>query len=266
MIMYRRIATFLCICALSAPAAANPWQKFYNSSRLDAAAPMPSDQPPQALALDQDVHSEILSMYRKGNGLIGYSAMNGPLPKVKDALQFGQQLHAKYVVIGTQQAESRQIIVPFTTPTTRTAETTGSVTAFGGRGIAQGNYSATTTTYGSQTTYIPFIKKRFDTIALYFGPLAQKGIGIFCRAPSADEIAKFEARHALVIEAVRDGSPADAANILEGDVFLTLNGAGASLEVLDQALQSGGPVLVHLIRNGQPRDVTVTIPPEWKPN
>ena len=227
---------------------------------------MPSDQPPQALNLDQDVHSAILFMYRKGNGLIGYSAMNGPLPKLKDALQFGQQLHAKYVVIGTEQAESRQIIVPFTTPTTRTSETTGSVTAIGGGGIAQGNYSGTTTTYGSQTTYIPFTKKRYDTVALYFGPLAPKGFGVFYHEPSTEEIARFEARHALVIEAVRNGSPADAANILEGDVILTLNGAAASGEALDQALQSGGPIPVHLIRNGQPRDVTVTIPPEWKPN
>jgi len=264
--MYRRIATILCIGALSVPAWANPWEKYYSSVPAGTSIPIPSDEPPAAYHLDMDPQTAILFMYRKGNMLIGYSGMNGPLPKLKDAVQFGQKIHVKYIVIGTEQAASRQINVPITTPTTRTSETTGNVTAFGSGGFAQGNYSGTTTTYGSQTTYIPIIKSRWNTVAMYFSPMVKKGLGAMWREPTSEEIAKLDTRHALIVAAVRNGSPADTANILEGDALLTLNGQAASGETLAQAAQSGEPIAVHLIRNGQPRDVTVTIPPEWRSN
>ena len=44
------------------------------------------------------------------------------------------------------------------------------------------------------------------------------------RVSTPEEVSYFETRHILVIRAVRDGSPADMANVPEGDTVLTVNG------------------------------------------
>jgi hypothetical protein len=204
-------------------------------------------------------------LWRKGYALIGYSAFNSPNSKTKDAMRLGEKLKARYVMLGTSLTSSQMMNVPITTPTTTTSYSNGNASAYGSGGYAHGTYSGTTTTYGSQTTYVPIVQNRFDKFAAYFGPLAKQGMGVLFRAPTPEEIARLETRHALIVQAVRDESPADVANILEGDTLITFNGQGATMASLSEAVRSGAPIAVHLLRNGQARDLMMTIPEDWRP-
>jgi S1-C subfamily serine protease len=86
------------------------------------------------------------------------------------------------------------------------------------------------------------------------------------RLLNPDEVARFETQRGFVVLAMRDGSPAYLANMLPGDVVLQVNGQQADTATWMAAAKSGNPLSVHLMRNGQPRDVVVTVPADWRPD
>jgi hypothetical protein len=261
----RLFVAALTICMLASAGHATDWEKFYKSYPSGSVPIVPSDQPPEIINPGQDLESAMRQLWRKGYALIGYSAFNSPNSKTKDAMRLGEKLKARYVMLGTSLTSSQMMNVPITTPTTTTSYSNGNASAYGSGGYAHGTYSGTTTTYGSQTTYVPIVQNRFDKFAAYFGPLAKQGMGVLFRAPTPEEIARLETRHALIVQAVRDESPADVANILEGDTLITFNGQGATMASLSEAVRSGAPIAVHLLRNGQARDLMMTIPEDWRP-
>jgi hypothetical protein len=238
---------------------ANDWEKFFHAASPSAVPIIPSDQPPQVIDVPGDAQELVNSMWRKGFALLGVSSFNSPNASTKDALRFAEKLHAAYVGMATRLASSRTIDIPMTTPTTSTSYTSGNVSAAGTGGFATGTYSGTTVTSGSETTYIPFTVNRFDKVAVYFGPLAKQGSGLLFRFPTPDEVSHFETRHLLIVRAVRDGSPADVANVLEGDVVATVNGDPATIDIFHAAIATGKPMTLHVIRNGQPRDLTLAL-------
>lgn len=164
-------------------------------------------------------------------------------------------------MLATQLSSSRTVNIPLTTPTTSTSNTNGNLSVSGTGGYGNANYSGTTTTYGSQTTYIPLTVNRFNKTAAYFAPMAKRGIGVMMRDAEPAEIARYETRHLGIVRAVRDGSPADKADILEGDVILSINGQPLTKEGYATAIVAGHPLALHLMRNGQPKDITV--PQVW---
>ena len=257
----RRIAIACALLIVPATAHANDWEKFYQAAPVGSVPVLPADQPPQIVDLPSDPRELVDSMWRKGFTLLGASSFNSPNASTKDALRFGQKIHAAYVGMKTQLTSSRTANIPMTTPTTSTTYSNGNVSATGTGGYANGTYSGTSTTYGSQTTYLPITLNRFDKVAAFFGPTAKQGSGILSRGPTPDEVAHFETRHLLIVRSIRDGSPADKANILEGDTILTLNGEQATMDAIHAAVATGKPIAVHLIRNGQPRDVVLSLAP-----
>lgn len=253
----RRITLACLLIVIPTSSHANDWEKFYQSTPPGSTPILPSDQPPQIVGLPAEPRELVDAMWRRGFAPLGVSSFNSPNASTKDAIRFATKLHAAYVGMSTLVASSQTISLPMTTPTTSTSYTNGNGSAIGSGGSATSTYSGTTTTFGSKTTYLPMTVSRFDKLALYFGPLAKQGIGLLFRSPTPDEVSHFESRHLLVVRAIRDGSPGDAANILEGDTVLTINGDGATMENLHRAVGASKPIALHLIRNGQPRDVTV---------
>jgi hypothetical protein len=251
----RRIAIVCVLATLSGVAHANDWEKYYRPSPSGSTPILPADQPPQIVEVTADPKELVDSMWRKGFAVLGVSSFNSPNASTKDALRFAEKIHAAYVGMATRLTSSQTANIPMTTPTTSTSYTNGNVSATGSGGYTNGSYSGTTTTFGSQTTYLPIAINRFDKGAIYFGPLAKQGAGLLFRAPTPDEVARYESRHLLIVQAVRDGSPADMANVLEGDVVVTINGEGATINTLHAAAASAKPVALHIVRNGQPRDV-----------
>lgn len=262
-----RLLITLCLAlTLSSVASANNWEKFYKPASAGSIPIIPSEQPAEFMDFTGSPEATVDAMWRKGYALIGYSSFNSPNPNTKDALRFAAKLKARYVALDTSLTSSSVINMPITTPTTSTTYSSGNASIYGSGGHASGTYSGTSTTYGSETSYIPIVNNRFDKFAAYFGSVEPKGLGILFRQPTSNEIQAFETRRALIVRAVREGSPADTANVLDGDVLLSINGQGAEPSGLLAAAKDEEPVKIHLIRNGQPRDLAVVIPPEWRPN
>lgn len=255
----RRIAIACLMVSIPAVVHANDWEKFYRPAPVGTTPILPSDQPPQVVDLPPDPSDLVNSMWRKGFALIGASSFNSTNASTKDAIRFALKLKAAYIGVASQLASSQTSSIPFTTPTASTSYTNGTVSATGTGGSASGTYSGTTTTYGSQTTYIPITINRFEKVALYFGSIAKKGAGLLLREPTTEEVARFETRHLLIVRSVREGSAADAANVLDGDTILTINGQAATAESFRAAATSGNLMALHLIRNGQQRDLSLTL-------
>lgn len=261
----KKLALTLILLAATAPASANDWEKFYTPLPTGPVQPIPSASPPERINSQGNIDRDIESMWRQGFAPIGYTSFNSPNDKIKDAERFAKKLHARYYIALTELTSSSTAVMPLTLPNTTTSVTRGNISASGSGGYASGTYSGTTTTYGSETTYIPFTVSRFDKFAVYFAEAPRVGTGIFIRELTPDEIARYETRRAFVVRFVRDGSPAYQADMLPGDVVTHVNGLPADEVNWQAALKSNAPMNVKLFRNGQVRELPLTVPPEWRP-
>jgi membrane-associated protease RseP (regulator of RpoE activity) len=158
------------------------------------------------------------------------------------------------VVVDPHYTGSQTTSVPLTLPTTQTSYTNGTATAFGPGGVATAYGNATTTTYGTQTEYIPMTVHRFDYGALYFVKAKPRPLGIHVRELNDSERAALQSNKGLVVQIVMDDSPAWRADILKGDIIEALDGEPVSTMAAfgDQTqARRGRDVTVTVIRNGQ---------------
>lgn len=259
-----RIYLALVMLGMSQVANANDWEKFYrpNGNTIDQTLPSTSD--PEVVASTGDFEHDMELMYRKGFAPIGFTSFNSPNSKTDDAIRLAKKLQAQYLIMGTNLVSTRTVALPLTLPNTTTSTTNGTVSAYGRGGYANGTYSGTTTTYGSSTTYIPMTVNRFRKEAIYFRQIPKMGIGIATRDLTTQEISVLETRRAIAVRFVRDNSPAYLADVLPGDIFLQINGQPVDLDTLKGAARGPQPFTVHLIRNGKPRDISISVPADWQ--
>lgn len=250
--------------AVTPQAHANDWEKFY-TPLADESQFIPATIAPESVPSSGNADQDVEAMWRRGYGLIGYSSFNSPNSKTADAVRFGKKLKARYVMIGTKLSSSSTASIPMTVPHTTTSVTNGNASVYGSNGgYASGTYSGRTTTYGSQTTYIPIMLNRFDKLAVYFGEVPRSGLGVYSRELTAQEIGTLETRRALAVRFVRDGSPAYVSDVLPGDIITQVEGKPFDRAVLGPALAKGEPFPIKIFRNGSYRDLMITVPDDWK--
>lgn len=199
---------------------------------------------------------EILAAYAKrGFVMIGHSSFNsGQNEPESSALQQGKAVGADLVlVMNPQYTGSVTTSIPLTTPTTSTAYTSGTATAFGPSGTVTAYGNATTTVQGSTTTYIPMTVHRSDYTAVYF--VKQRfNLGTFVRNLEDSERQAFQTNQGVIVLTVVDNTPAFYADILSGDMIVSIDGATVSTQDhFSEILESrrGSQVAIVLIRGGQ---------------
>ena len=250
-----------CVATIASNAHANDWEKFYRP--LMAVTPAPLSQPPEVVPSSGNADADVERMWRNGFAPIGFSSFNSNNAKTGDAMRFAKKISARYVVLATRLASSTSSAIPMTTPTTTTSVTNGSVSAQGTGGYASGTYNGTTTTYGSQTSYIPITINRFDKLAVYFAEAPKAGLGVMGRDLTPQEIATLETRRALPVRFVRDGSPAYVSDLLPGDIIIRVDGKPFDKATLDESIEGRKPFPVTIYRGGNLRVLTITIPADW---
>ncbi|WP_099185208.1 PDZ domain-containing protein [Sphingobium fuliginis] len=242
---------------------ANDWEKFYQPL-IKGATFIPAEAP-EVVSSSGNPDSDVEGMWRKGFAAIGVSAFNSPNSKTADAIKFGKKLKARYVMLGTKLTSSNTTAVPFTMPTSNTTVTNGTASVNSGGRFATGTYSGTSTTYGSQTSYIPITVNRFDKMAVYFAEVPKTGIGVMTRDLTPEEVAALETRRAIAIRFVRDNSPAYLADILPGDIITQLDGQPFDGEKWKVAAVPGATLRVQIVRGGQRRLMNIPIAADWHP-
>lgn len=252
-------------CALAG--CQNPYQKFYQSTvpATIVVGYLPA-QTPRLAPMGGDAKQAINQMWEQGYSLIGVSHFNGPSADQSKALAQAHDVGAEVVLINSKYQNTVSGSIPITTPTAQTSFTNGTASAYGTGGYATGTYTGTTTTYGTQTSYVPYSVDHYDQAALFFAPLVRTGFGVLVVPPSDLQKQAAGTNQIVVIEAVRRGSPAFTADILPGDEILSIGGQKVyDIPSMRAALERGktAPVEVRLIRNGSPLVKTVLAPDVW---
>lgn len=236
--------------------AANGYEDFYKSvASPEVVAARRASPPPEQPIVRRSSGAPNLAAYeRQGYVPIGYSSFNsGEDEDEDDAIEQAQEVGADLVVIvNPTYTGSRTSSVPIVTPTTQTSYTSGSATAYGSGGSATAYGNATTTTYGSRTTYIPITVNRYDFGAVYFVKL-HFTLGVSWRPLKPEERQALQTNKGLYVLTVINGSPAFKADILHGDIIESI--ADTPIGSVDSANSvinkfRGQSVPIKLIRAG----------------
>jgi hypothetical protein len=215
--------------------------------------------PPKTPTVDHApaVGSDLVDAYlRHGYALVGYSSFNsGHRQSESDAIGQAEKVQADIVVIvDPHYTGSRTTSVPITTPTTSTTYTNGTATAIGPGGTTTAYGNATSTTYGTQTNYMPLTVHRFDYGALYFVKRKPMVLGVYMRDLDDSERAALQSNKGVYVLLVVDGSPAFNADVLHGDIIVSMDGQSAvNLATFQNTLliKRNKTVQLGIVRNGQ---------------
>ncbi|MCH6590938.1 MAG: PDZ domain-containing protein [Proteobacteria bacterium] len=156
-----------------------------------------------------------MTMLREGFFAIGWSSFNAGQISDEMAIAQAKKVGADRVVVYRIYRNTQSGNIPVTLPNTQTAYHSGSV--FGAGGSAM--YSGTSTTYGTQTTYIPYSIDKYDHTATYWRKIRQGGLGVGMGELSTADRQRIGSNKGTRIMAIRKGSAAFNADILEGDII-----------------------------------------------
>ncbi|MFK3845315.1 PDZ domain-containing protein [Stenotrophomonas sp. NPDC078853] len=204
-----------------------------------------------------DAMSIAMSYYAKGGyAPIGYASFNGAAgvseaKAIKQAVEVGADL---VVVTNPAYTGTNNSVIPITTPTSSTSYTNSSATAYGSGGVVNAYGQATTTTYGSQTNYIPVSTDRYDYGALFFVKPKQT-FGMLVAPLSSEDRASNGTNQGVKVIGLVEGLPAYRADILVGDTIIEIDGkpvftADEYRAAADRAALSREPLSFTLLRSG----------------
>lgn len=248
----------------------NGYQQFYRPNLAASPAMLASHRVAPAPAVPLVDHAgsyspQMITAY-ESNGYfpIGYSDFTSGQRQFGDgALSQGQKVGADLVVeIDPKYAGQVSTVLPIITPNNSTSYTTGSATAYGPYGSATAYGSSTTTTYGTQTNYVPITIQRVEYGAIYFVKV-RTGWGVMATMLNDDQRQELQSNHGVNINVVVRGSAAFESDILPGDILLTMAGEQLSMPGDLRSIEKqhlGQAVTVSLYRRGQVITKQTTVP------
>ena len=205
---------------------ANPAAQFYSGQTKEQIARYGSRTPidPPALRSVSDMKSAIDTALEDGYILVGSSTWNGPGANPNQAIQQGRKVGADLIFISSRYTNTVNSAIPLTLPTTSTTYSSGTATAYGAGGTVTAYGTGVSTTQGSQTTMIPVSTDRFAYGVAYLIKAPYAVMGTLVALPNADQRAKFGTNRGLYIAAVQRGTPAFRADIMTGDLLVSVGG------------------------------------------
>lgn len=251
---------------------ASGYKQFYrpaqgiNPERLASIRVGPAPTMPMVERAQPTDSQAVLDAYAKrGYLMIGSSMFNSGRNEPEDsAIDQAQKVGADLVLIlDPRYTGSVTSTIPITTPTTSTSYSTGSATAYGTGQPVTVYGSGTTTTYGTQTTYVPMTVHRSDYGAVFFIKRRYL-LGVLPRDLSDSERRELQSNKGVVVRLVVDNTPACNADILVGDIITTVDGVPVlnSNSLGDiQRERRGKRVVISILRGGQRIEKTVQLNP-----
>lgn len=210
-----------------------------------------------------DPQKTIHDMMENGYVMMGYSSFHGPLEDESKAVAMAKELHADVVVVYSSYANTRSGAMPIQMPTTQTSYSTANLHAYGSNGAWANAYgTGTTTTYGTQTTYMPYSVEVYNQDAQYFIKKKPGVVGLYVADLSESKRRQIASNQGIEVKVVTKGSPAFRADIMEGDVIKKIDGkeiatAKDYYEMLPNI--AGKTVVIQGLRDGKPYKKTVKL-------
>ncbi len=249
--------------ALSLSACASGYSQFYQEvPRSGPANVLPFAGTPTILSGSGNRDADLDAAFAMGLAPVGVASFNGPNEGVEGAKTQAKKVGASHILVSAAYARTVSGAIPLTVPQTYTTQSSGMVTASGPRGYATGTYSGTSTTRGTSTTYIPYSVDQYDQEAIFLGAMERRGVGISYGVLNPQQSAEVGTNKALIVQAVRRGSPAFLADILPGDFVRMVNGAPVyDKDSFTAAVRFEVPMTIILSRSGKEVVKTITLGP-----
>lgn len=217
-------------------------------------------------------NSSIDALVRRGYTVVGRTDFQANAKDYSSGLRAkAKEVQADIVLTGSAYIGTQTGVIPLMTykpGPTYTTTTNGQVnaTAYGSGGWAQGsaNYSGTSTTTSSgtfDTNYVPYSVQRNEYGAVFFRKYHYL-LGVRWRPLNNDERKALQQNTGLVVMLVIDDTPAFVANILPGDVLLTIDGEIiTSPEMLNQRslAKAGQIVKMGILRDGKSKEIELRV-------
>ncbi len=225
--------------------AGNPFSSFYQPYNIPQDRLIKSTSKPE-LILGSDLKNDRYKLNSKGYTEIGSSAFNGANVNMDHALDQAEKLGADLVYCYCNYTDTESGTVPLITPNNQTV--------IAGGGVA--------TVYGNKLTPISYSVRRYDYIATYWVKAKMPILGVNIMAITTDVKRKIGSNKGLIVTAVREGSPAYIADIIDGDVIVKINdtviSSGKSLQ--DALLSNAGEeVKISLWRGDKKIQIPVVL-------
>jgi len=210
---------------------------------------------------------DIETMIRENYISIGFSMFNGGEVNPEEAVVFGEELGADYVLVYSSYSNTISGTLPITSPSTKTETTrkTGNVTEYGNiYGIDESAsfsgdtyYSETSTkaTQENKTTYFPYSVDRYNYTAVYFVENPRPiFLGINFTDLPLEVRKKIGSNKGVIVTNVIKGSPAFMADILEDDIIRKIDSfvvidSSSLYKLLDD--HAGENVKLEIIRDNK---------------
>jgi hypothetical protein len=155
---------------LSLAGCANRFSQYYHGmtkEQLISRAGPRSDASPKVV-YSNDIATENERLAESNYALVGESSFQGRETSRADsnAIEQGKAVGADLIVLASRDAGTRTSVVPMVTPTTATATSNYNGSAFNPKfGTTNLSGSATTTSFGKSTTFVPVTVHRADYYA-----------------------------------------------------------------------------------------------------
>lgn len=272
--MQTRLAFLVMAVAIAVSGcASNAFEKFYTPSRsadniLSSPFYVKPPKEPKLYEHSNNLEADAKRLQEEGYACIGTSSFFGPskVGEKSKAIAQGEKVGAALVMIRSNYKDTLSGTTPLVLPNApqvATVNTNGTV--YGYNGSASYNSTSTVTMPGGSTTYnIPYNITRSDFFASYWVMLDPAKMRLGTRTDSLPDNVRSRLKRntgAYVLIVVR-GTPAFAANVMEGDVIVKVN----EEEVVDGpsflkqlAQYQGESVILGLIRDGIPIDIRVPL-------
>ncbi len=217
-------AVLVAACILAG--CANPYAQFYRGP-LDARAIPYYDNTgePVKVVGATTPEQDTVALFQRGYSYVGQSSFTAASGRTSETqlMAQAQKIGAHVVVASSKHDSTVSGVMPLTMPTTSTSFTTGNATAFGAGGPVTAFGSATTTTYGTSTTYVPYTVERSAFFAAYFVKVKLR-FGVLPKAMDVAAKKLIDSNSGVIVAAIARDSPAFEAAIFEGDIIVSIDG------------------------------------------
>lgn len=206
--------------------ASNPYSTFYNGTdnAHQLRAYVPSSEQIRILQ-SNDIDRDTKQLMVKGYVPIGQSLFNSGDQQINENQVYEQavKIGAQVVITASKYTNTVSGSAPVTVPNVTQTYSSGTATAYGSSGTVNAYGTGNTTTYGSNTIYVPYSIRRSDFIAVYFVK-TRSVIGAYVEPLDDDAKKMLQSNAGVRVTIVIEDSPAFNANIIPGDILTAIDG------------------------------------------
>lgn len=271
------IISIFFIAALSG-CASNGYKDFYKPyidvNKLDEVQKLRPNEEPKVLT-SNDLKKDIYILRSKNYIAIGYSSFNGGMESIENAVNQAKEIGATVILAKSNytntQTTTSTLLLPNNKTTYHNGLTSSNSTYSNGYGkkigssSSNGSYIGTSTEYGTQAVPFTSSQRRYNQSAVFFVKSTTKPrFGLATTDIPQDLRVQIKRNTGSMIDVVFEDTPAFYANLLPGDVIISINGINVKnpahgIKIMNSTPSSQKISQFKIIRDQEEKDVAINL-------